>query len=90
VGPGASGHGLESREWPHEQAALDAQDWRAAAEAGQLSWQNNPGVRPRDYVVRALYLEAAGDAPETSRVFPAGSSAAPALRALAAWDAAAG
>jgi hypothetical protein len=88
VGPGATGHGLESHEWPHAQAALDAEDWQAAAVAGQLKWADNPGVRPRDFVVSALYLEAAGEPGEVSRHFPEGPSRDAALRALAAWDAA--
>lgn len=71
-------------EWPRLHAALDAGDWRGAAAAGQLTWANNPGVRPRDMAVSALFLLASGATWDEARAgWPAGPSAEVAARALA-------
>lgn len=83
VGAGAGGSGLTGPTWPHLQAAAAAQDWIGAASAGQLRWQDNPGVRPRDYTVRALFLLASGASlAEACASWPPGSSADAARRAL--------
>lgn len=87
VGAGAAASGLTGPSWPHLARALGAQDWKVAALAGQLSWAGNAGVRPRDFVVQALYLDAAGVAPDEARALPPGPSAEAAMMALAAWDA---
>lgn len=98
VGPGTSGSGLTGPSWPHLGALLDAeeaavhrgaideQDWRGAAVAGQLAWQSNPGVRPRDMATAALFLLAAGvSLTEALAGIPAGPSGDAARLALAAF-----
>jgi hypothetical protein len=89
VGAGRTASGITGPTWPHLHAALDVQDWSGAADAGQLRWSDNPGVRPRDHVIAALFRESAGYDVQTSRSFPAGPSRDAALKSLAAWDAAA-
>lgn len=84
VGAGSSSHGLTGPEWPHLQTAIDAQDWRAAAAAGQLRWSDDPGVRPRDLTVSVLFLQAAGASYEEARAtWPQGPVAETAEQALA-------
>lgn len=58
VGPGATGSGLTGPTWPHLHAAVEAQDWRAAAEAGQLG----PAYGARNAATRAAFLDAANEA----------------------------
>jgi hypothetical protein len=89
VGAGRSAAGITGPTWPHLHAAIASSDWGVAALDGQLRWSDNPGVRPRDYVIAALFREAAGYDLQTSRSFPAGPSRDAALKSLAAWDAAA-
>lgn len=84
VGAGGVEAGLTGPRWPHLHAAVAAQDWRAAAAAGQLRWQDNPGVRPRDLTVETLFLLAAGvDPAEASATWPLGPSAVAAGKAMA-------
>lgn len=84
VGPGSTGAGITNpHEWPHFDADVDRQDWRACAVAGQLRWSDNPGARPRDLCVSALFLLAAGASDEEARAgWPPGPTAAAAGRAL--------
>ena len=89
VGAGAVHPGLTSLEWPHLQAAVDLRDWRSAAKAGQIRWEYNPGVRPRDWLVEALFTLAAGGSHEEARAgWVAGSSGEAAEKALASMVAA--
>lgn len=84
----AMGPGFPAR-WPHWSASATALDWRACAANCEIRWTDNPGVRPRDWVQRALFLEAAGiDPTEARQGWPEGPARDAALRALAAWDAA--
>jgi hypothetical protein len=84
VGSGAADAGITGAEWPHLDAALDAQAWRDAAAAGQLRWSDNPGVRPRDIAVAALFLLAGGATDTEARAgWPQGPSSEAAERALA-------
>jgi hypothetical protein len=82
VGAGAVEAGLTGPGWPHHSAALDRQDWRAAAEAGQLRSADNPGVVPRNLSVRALYLLAGGGSWDEAVEGWHGPTADAALRAL--------
>jgi hypothetical protein len=56
VGPGRTEHGLTGPEWPHLQAAVDARDWTAAAQAGQL----DPAYGSRNLRVREAFGSASG------------------------------
>ena len=91
VGPGTSGAGLTGPTWPHFQAAVDQEDWRAAARAGVLSTVNNPGVAPRDLATAVLFYLAAGEELAAARSLaglvggPGRPTAAAALTALEAF-----
>jgi hypothetical protein len=75
--------------WPHWTASAKALDWKACAANCEIRWSDNTGVRPRDWVQAALFLEAAGVDPDQARQgWPEGPARDAALRALAAWDAA--
>lgn len=98
VGPGTTGSGVSGPTWPHlgalldaeeaaaHRGAADAEDWLAAAVAGQLAWASNAGVRPRDFTIAALFRLADGQTlAEACAGWPAGSSADAARKALAAF-----
>ena len=74
------------RSWPHLTASCLAGDWLAAAGNCEIRWSDNPGVRPRDWAQRALFLLAAGTPlDEALAGIPAGTSGDAARRALAAF-----
>lgn len=59
VGTGSKRPGLTSSEWPKLQAAVDAEDWKEAAEECAISTEGNAGVEPRNRAQRELFLRAA-------------------------------
>lgn len=51
------------RKWPKLTAALRARDWATAAVESHIREEGNPGVKPRNAKIRALFEGLAGRAP---------------------------
>jgi GH24 family phage-related lysozyme (muramidase) len=78
----AMGPGFASS-WPRWAAFARARDWRSCASDCEIRWQDNVGVRPRNWANAALFLLAAGATDEEARAgWPAGPSAEVAGKAL--------
>jgi hypothetical protein len=52
-----------TRKWPRLTAALRARDWATAAAESKISEEGNPGVKPRNAKIKALFEGLAGHAP---------------------------
>jgi len=71
-----------TRKWPRLTAALRARDWATAAAESKISEEGNPGVKPRNAKIKALFEGLAGHvptvpppAPEAPEVIPGAAEA---------------